>query len=68
MHTPGFEIVERLVARPGYVAIQVYGADIEKDKTSIDLAVQEIESSIVKLSEDTVLDWKVKQSRRNCAW
>ncbi len=62
----GFDIVERRVGRPGFVGIQIYGDTESLERSAMDFAVEEIQSSMNKISGETVEEWKNMANRRSC--
>lgn len=66
LNSPQIDIVEKRVARSGYVGLEVYIQDQEVSNDEIDGVVKKIESSFEDISSKTVEDFKRKQRMNSC--
>lgn len=65
LKSPNLDIVEKRVAREGYVGLEVYIQDQEVSNEAIDGVVKTIESSFEDISSKTIDDFKVIQRRNS---
>jgi hypothetical protein len=67
LKSPNLDIVEKKVARPDYVGLEVYVQDQESvSNESIDGVIKSIESSLEGISSKTVEDFKSRQRINSC--